>query len=131
MKTKMKAKKLPVVDKAPKDNFHDIPASIPRPVPKGKVCEKMCERCPFRPDGSGYAQDHPDLPRIVQSVELGLPFWCHETVIMDERTVMDAEGEEPAFSPQPHFELCRGAHEHRMKTWAERVREYLKNKVVR
>jgi hypothetical protein len=101
-----------------------VPASIPRPVPKGKVCEKMCERCPFRPDGTGYAQGHPDLPRIVQGVELGMAFYCHETVLMDGRTTVDAAGD-PAPGLQPHFEICRGGHEHRMRTWEERTLAHL------
>ena len=109
------------------DRFPDIPAEIPRPVPKGKVCEKMCERCPFKPDGSGYAQDHPDLPRIIGNVELGLPFYCHETVLFDKRTKKTANGD-PALLHQKHYELCRGANEHWMNTWAEKVRAYLKTR---
>ena len=87
------------------------------PRPRGVVHAKMCARCPFKPDG--YAQDHPDLPRIVQAVELGLPFYCHETVIMDARTTF--EDDEPSPVPQSHFELCRGGHERRMKVWREGV----------
>jgi hypothetical protein len=112
----------------PIDRYEDIPAVFARPIPQGKVCERMCERCPFKPDGSGYIQDHPDLPRIYQSVAMGVAFWCHETVIVDPRTVMDRAKGEPTYSPQPHFELCRGGHEHRMKVWAEKVRGFLKMK---
>ena len=80
----------------------------------------MCERCPFKPDGSGYAQDHPDLPNIIRSVEIGMPFYCHETVILDQRTTMGSD-DRPSPSVQAHFELCRGGHERRMKVWREGV----------
>lgn len=90
------------------------------PRPRGTVCAKMCERCPFRPNGKGYAAGHPDLPAIVKSVELGLPFYCHETVLLDPRTKLDDEGE-PSPVPQQHFELCRGGHERRMKVWRDGV----------
>lgn len=80
----------------------------------------MCERCPFKPDGSGYARGHPDLPNIIRSVEIGMPFYCHETVIMDPRTTMDSD-EQPSPPVQAHFELCRGGHERRMKVWREGV----------
>ncbi len=89
---------------------------IAPPRPRGVVREKMCARCPFKPDGKGYAQDHPDLPNIVRSVELGLPFYCHETVIMDARTTLDVD-DEPCPVPQKHFELCRGGHERHLKVW--------------
>lgn len=108
-----------------------VPASLPRPVPRGKLHEKMCERCPFRPDGSGYAQDHEDFPRIVQAVELGLPFYCHETVLFDERTKMDYDCENPDPPYQEHFELCRGGHEHRMKKWEERAAAALAAKEIK
>lgn len=90
------------------------------PMPKGPLCEKMCKRCPFRPDGSGYAQDHPDLPNIIASVELGLPFYCHETVLFDPRTKMDVDGE-PSPTHQSHFRLCRGGWERYLEKWRERV----------
>lgn len=81
----------------------------------------MCAKCPFRPDGTGYAKDHPDFPHILQSVEMGLPFYCHETVIFDPRTTMDSDGDMPEPAVQKHFEICRGGHEHRMKIWEERA----------
>lgn len=90
------------------------------PTPKGKLCEKMCETCPFKPDGSGYAVDHPEFPNIKTSIELGFPFYCHETVLFDPRTAKDADGN-PTQQYEPHFEECRGAWEHRMKVWRERV----------
>ena len=98
--------------------------SIMPPVPRGPVCEKMCERCPFKPDGTGYAQGHPDMPAIVQSVELGLPFYCHETALMDERTTKDVEGN-PDPTYQAHFELCRGGHERRMRVWEGKARKVM------
>lgn len=93
---------------------------ITPPRPRGVVHAKMCDRCPFKPDGKGYAQDHPDLPNIVRAVELGMPFYCHETVILDSRTTFDA-ADEPHPVSQQHFELCRGGHERRMKVWREGV----------
>ena len=51
----------------------------------------------------------------------GLPFYCHETAILDPRTTLDEEGENPDPPYQEHFELCRGGHERRMKVWEERA----------
>lgn len=93
-------------------------SSGPPPRPRGSITEKMCEKCPFRPDGSGYAVDHPDIVKIKWNVEVGLPFYCHETVIFDKRTSFKNGNPNPTF--QEHFELCRGGHEHRMKKWKER-----------
>jgi hypothetical protein len=104
--------------------FADIPIAPPRPV--APVVDKMCARCPFRPDGTGYARDHDDFPRIEAMTGHGMPFYCHETVILDDRTVMDKEGEGPAFTPQPHFKLCRGAREHHLKVWSEKARMFFK-----
>ena len=92
---------------------------IAAPKPKGKICTKMCARCPFKPDGSGYAQDHPDLPNIFASVEVGGAFYCHETALLDKRTKVDANGDPAGI--QPHFELCRGGWEHYLKTWRAKV----------
>lgn len=85
------------------------------PRPKAKVHEKMCERCPFRPDGSGYAQDHPDLPNIIAAVEVGMAFYCHETALLDPRTKLTPTGD--VAGVQDHHEICRGAHERRMQVW--------------
>lgn len=93
--------------------------TIMPPTPRGPVCEKMCRRCPFRPDGTGYAQDHPDLPKIIATVEAGLPFYCHETALQDPRTIIDADGNPAGY--QEHYEICRGGHERRMQVWRERV----------
>lgn len=90
----------------------------PEPKPRGELCEKMCKKCPFRPDGSGYAQDHPDLPRIIRAVELGLPFYCHETALMDPRTKLDKNGDPDGV--QSHFRICRGGWEHYLTKWRER-----------
>jgi hypothetical protein len=79
----------------------------------------MCERCPFRPDGSGYAQTHEDLPLIVRSVELGMPFYCHETALKDPRTKLNENGDPDGI--QPHFEICRGGWERYLDKWRERV----------
>lgn len=86
-------------------------------MPKGPVVEQMCARCPFKPGGTGFAVDHPEFPQILQHVMRGMPFYCHETVIFDERTTFDnglpSGGGNPNASPypaiQPHFENCLGA----------------------
>lgn len=80
-------------------------------MPKGPVCESMCKTCPFRPDGKGYARDHEDFPDIVQSVLLGLPFYCHQTVLMDPKTTFVGKGMNRTPMPivQPHFKNCFGA----------------------
>lgn len=87
------------------------PGSMYRP--KGPVVDEMCARCPFKPDGSGFAVGHPDFPRIVQQVNLGLPFYCHETVIMHPDTkmvIIDGEKTpDPELGVQPHFKNCLGA----------------------
>lgn len=95
-------------------NRNPIPADAKKLfMPKYPCVDAMCENCPFRADGNGYARDHPDFPKIVQSVELGMPFFCHETVIKDERTTLTFDplvGEEvPDPSVQPHFRSCLGA----------------------
>lgn len=59
------------------------------------------------------------MPNIARVVELGLPFYCHETVLFDARTTMRRG--EPSPTYQEHFELCRGGHELRMKKWEERT----------
>ena len=95
------------------------PRVIAPPRPAGVVHRVMCRRCPFRADGTGYAQDHEDLPRIIAAVEAGHPFYCHETALKDPRTRLNAAGDPDGV--QPHFELCRGGHERRMKVWRDRV----------
>lgn len=95
---------------------------VPPPRPKGKLCTKLCQNCPFKADGSGYARGHADFPSILRSVELGGAFYCHQTVILDPRTILD-EHDEPTPRIQPHFEQCRGAWEHYLARWRERVKQ--------
>jgi len=82
-------------------------------MPKGPVVESMCARCPFNQAGKGYAVNHPDFPAILQSVQLGFPFYCHETVILHPDTTMSFDpsvGEKVPDPPlQPHFKNCKGA----------------------
>lgn len=95
---------MPQVQEAPVD-----PRRLYRP--KGPVVAEICADCPFRPDGKGIAHGHPDFGKdgtIRQSVLMGLPFYCHETVLKDPRTIRKANGD-PAFHPQPHFENCKSA----------------------
>lgn len=106
-----------------------LPGGMVPPMPKTSVCETMCAKCPFRPSGKGYAADHPDFDQIKGSVEMGLPFYCHETVLFDSRTKL-TEGPlgVEADGIQPHFAGCRGAHEHRMVDWKSRVLDMLAQK---
>ena len=92
---------------------------IPVPQPKCETVEEMCAKCPFRPDGSGYAQDHPDLPGIMWSASIGRAFYCHETALMDPRTTLDAAGNPVGI--QPHFRGCLGARGHHLNTWRENI----------
>jgi hypothetical protein len=91
----------------------------------------MCARCPFRPDGTGYARDHSDFPRILATVELGVSFYCHETAIMDPRTTLDETGDAPDPQVQSHFEICRGAYEHHMKAWEKRALDIIAARKVK
>jgi hypothetical protein len=81
----------------------------------------MCERCPFKPDGSGYAVDHPDFERICNAVDMTGNFYCHETVVLDRRTTMDAAGDEPDPSFQAHFRQCQGAWQRYLGKWELRA----------
>lgn len=80
-------------------------------VPRGRVVSKICDGCPFRPDGTGFAVEHPDYPAILASVMSGVTFYCHETVIKDPRTTCIGRGLERRPDPQhqEHFAECRGA----------------------
>lgn len=82
-------------------------------MPKYPCVDKMCATCPFQPSGKGYARDHEDFPAILQTIELGMPFFCHKTVIEDHRTEVayDFKAGEPVPDPpvQPHFRHCLGA----------------------
>lgn len=81
--------------------------------PKGPVRQSMCATCPFRPDGTGYARNHQDFEQIVRHVKLGLPFYCHQTVLFDRRTRFVRVGGErvpdPELGTQRHWENCKGA----------------------
>jgi hypothetical protein len=113
-------RRLPVISSRPAVTGRPrVPASIPRPKPHGKVTDKVCARCPFRPDGKGYAQGHSDLPTIIAAVEAGRPFYCHQTVIFDKRTRMTAGAPDPEW--QSHFEICHGGWKRRLRVWEDRV----------
>lgn len=86
------------------------------------MCAKMCERCPFKSDETGYARHHEDYQKILNTVRMGLPFYCHETVVMDERTKLDKTGY-PDPPLQPHFLLCQGARQEHLKTWEANARK--------
>lgn len=101
-----------------------FPITVSPPLPRNRVCEKMCDRCPFKPDGSGYARDHQDFPLIVGNAKRGLPFYCHETVLFDNRTKVDINGE-PSPQFQEHFQLCQGAHQEHMTAWQATARKNL------
>lgn len=104
--------------------------SLLPPKPRVALVEKMCERCPFKPDGSGYAVTHPDFPGIVAAVEMTGYFLCHETVILDERTSMDTAGERPEPPMQDHFKGCQGAWQRYMTAWRERAEKALAGRAV-
>lgn len=90
-----------------------LPPASPMFRPKGPTVENMCDRCPFKPDGSGYAVNHPDFPGIVQRVMLGMQFFCHETVILSKETKFSYDLETKIMVPDPpfqsHFKNCLGA----------------------
>lgn len=81
--------------------------------PKFPPTEEMCKTCPFKPDGTGYAVNHPDFPNIVTSVMVGRDFFCHQTVLFDKRTKLRFDNEIGDLVPepeiQPHFRHCMGA----------------------
>ncbi len=80
-------------------------------LPKVPPVDRMCERCPFKP--GGFARHHEDFAGIVQFVALGLPFYCHETVITSPLTTLKYSAKEKAPVPDPpfqkHFRSCKGA----------------------
>ena len=82
-------------------------------LPKVPAVPTMCARCPFNQTGNGYAVDHPEFPDIVSNIQIGLPFMCHETVILHPDTTMkfDPVMGEPVPNPpfQDHFRSCKGA----------------------
>lgn len=98
------------------------PISFAPPMPRGQICEKMCERCPFKSDETGYARHHEDYPKILATVRMGMPFYCHETVLLDERTQLGADGN-PDPGIQPHFLLCQGGRQEHLKTWEAKARK--------
>lgn len=95
------------------------------PKPRAPLVSKMCERCPFKPDGSGYAVDHPDFESICAAVDMRGEFYCHETVVLDERTTMDASGDMPDPPFQPHFQQCQGAWQRYIGKWEQRAEKAL------
>lgn len=91
-------------------------------LPKGPVVEKMCESCPFKvsqEEFTKYANDHGIRTGLIQiedikaKAALGLPFYCHETVLNDETPMIeDPETAEMVPVPgvvYPHWKNCLGA----------------------
>jgi hypothetical protein len=82
-------------------------------LPKYPCVKSMCSTCPFHPNGEGYATEHEDFPKILMNIELGLPFFCHSTVLehADTRFALDVVSGESVPEPciQPHFRSCLGA----------------------
>lgn len=105
------AKPLPVRPKNPPQPQRPVPRRNSMFMPKYPCVESMCEKCPFHPSGQGFARKHEDFPDILQTIELGMPFFCHETVILDVRTKMGiVEGVVTPVPPiQDHFRSCLGA----------------------
>lgn len=90
------------------------------PKPRLPLVDKMCASCPFRADGGGPKLCVPpeDMEAFRRQAEVG-EFYCHETVLEDPRTVVDARGD--AVGIQQHFQVCRGGWEHKRATYMERM----------
>lgn len=91
------------------------------PKPRRPIVDKMCSSCPFRPDGGAPKLNVPimDMIGFRRQAEVG-EFYCHETVLEDCRTVVDAGGD--AVGVQPHFEVCRGGWEHKRAIYTEKLK---------
>ena len=63
------------------------------------------------------------MPRIIESVERGQPFYCHETVIFDKRTRKTAGEPDPTW--QSHFEICAGGWKRRLRVWEDKTAAFL------
>lgn len=91
------------------------------PMPRRPVVEKMCASCPFGPDvGRPKIDVSPaELERFRQTAIAG-EFYCHGTVLEDSRTTYSLGGD-PSPRVQPHFKVCRGGWELKLKE--RRMRE--------
>jgi len=90
------------------------------PLPRKPIVEKMCESCPFGPNRGGpkLTVSDDDLASFKQTAIVS-EFYCHETVLMDARTKTDPNTGD-AIGIQPHFRVCRGGWELKLKTMRNR-----------
>jgi len=88
------------------------------PIPRRPLCEKMCTSCPFGPDrGRPKIEVSDEDMEAFRQTAIVSEFYCHETVLEDPRTKKNAIGD--AIGVQPHFRVCRGGWELKLKTMRE------------
>lgn len=89
------------------------------PMPRKPIVDKMCASCPFGPDRGApkIKVSTSDLAAFRQTA-IHSEFYCHETVLEDDRTKRDAVGD--AIGVQAHFKVCRGGWELKLKTMRAR-----------
>ena len=84
------------------------------PLPRRPIVEKMCSSCPFGPDAGRPKINVSDAElEIFKETARHGEFYCHETVLEDPRTKKTSSGD--ADGVQPHFRVCRGGWELRLK----------------
>ncbi len=85
------------------------------PRPRKPIVDKMCASCPFGPNaGRPKINVTPAELEAFKQTARASEFYCHETVLEDERTTKDDDGD-PAPKMQPHFRVCRGGWELKLK----------------
>ena len=85
------------------------------PLARRPIVEKMCSSCPFGPNAGApkINVSAAELERFKETARHG-EFYCHETVLEDPRTKTTTTGD-PVHGVQPHFQVCRGGWELRLK----------------
>lgn len=85
------------------------------PLPRRPIVEKMCSACPFGPNAGApkINVSAAELATFKETAQHG-EFYCHETVLEDSRTKKTASGDAVP-GVQPHFRVCRGGWELRLK----------------
>lgn len=91
------------------------------PLPRRPIVDKMCESCPFNADRGRpkLTVSDEDMAGFEQQARVG-EFYCHETVLGDERTRRDVDGN--AMGIQPHFKVCRGGWELKLAHIRDRMK---------
>lgn len=91
------------------------PPLLAPPLPRKPIVEKMCVSCPFGPNAGRPKLNVSDEDLAAfKATALRGEFYCHETVLMDSRTKTGAD-REPEPRMQPHFRVCRGGWELKLK----------------